>query len=102
MGGTILKQTATCNLILTHRFYICTIKLKTMQKLLFLLSATLLFLSSCSMHEEIDLSKEGKGHYQISIDMSAMLEMMKSMGGSEKIPDSIANEKEILHFQWQA
>ncbi len=45
------------------------------------------------MHEEIDLSKEGNGHYQISIDMSQALEMMKSMGGSEKIPDSVANKK---------
>lgn len=98
MGGTILKQTGTCNLILTHHFYICTTKLKTMQKLLLLLSATLLFFTSCSMHEEIDLSKEGNGHYQISMDMSAMLEMMKSMGGGEKMPDSIANEKKDTTF----
>lgn len=50
------------------------------------------------MHEEIDLSKEGRGHYQIAIDMSTMLEMMKSMGGSEKIPDSIAKQKKDTTF----
>jgi hypothetical protein len=69
-----------------------------MQKLLLSLLAALFFLSSCSMHEEIDLSKEGNGHYQVSVDMSAMLEMMKSMGGDEKIPDSIAKEKKDTTF----
>lgn len=66
-----------------------------MQRLFVLLSAALLLLSSCSIHEEIDLSKEGNGYYQTSIDMSPMLEMMKGMsgGGSEKIPDSIAKQK---------
>ena len=44
------------------------------------------------MQEEIDLSKEGKGHYQINIDMSTMLEMAKSMGGKESIPDSISTQ----------
>lgn len=64
-----------------------------MQKLFLSISITLFFLSSCNMHEEIDLSKEGKSHYQISIDMSQALEMMKSMGGAGKIPDSVANKK---------
>jgi hypothetical protein len=69
-----------------------------MQKLLLLLSATLIFFTSCSMHEEIDLSKEGKGHYQLAVDMSTMLEMMKSMGGGEKIPDSLARQKKDTTF----
>jgi hypothetical protein len=69
-----------------------------MQKLLLLLSATLIFFTSCSMHEEIDLATEGKGHYQVSMDMSAMLEMVKSMGGAGKIPDSVAKEKKDTAF----
>ncbi len=52
--------------------------------------AALLFLSSCSMHEEIDLAKEGNGFYKIDVDMSQMMGMIKSMSG-EKIPDSVAN-----------
>lgn len=64
-----------------------------MQKIFLSVGIALFFLTSCNMHEEIDLSKEGKGHYQISVDMSQALEMMKSMGGSDKIPDSIANKK---------
>lgn len=64
-----------------------------MQKFFLSVVIVLLFLSSCNMHEEIDLSKEGNGHYQISIDMGQALEMMKSMGGAEKIPDSVAEKK---------
>jgi hypothetical protein len=52
--------------------------------------AALLFLSSCSMHEEIDLAKEGNGFYKIDVDMSQMMAMIKSMSG-EKIPDSVSN-----------
>lgn len=63
-----------------------------MHKLFSIVSAALLFLTSCTMQEEIDLSKEGKGHYQINIDMSTMLEMAKSMGGKESIPDSMATQ----------
>lgn len=69
-----------------------------MQKLLLSLAAVLFFLSSCTMHDEIDLSKEGAGHYQISVDMSTMLEMMKSMGGNEKIPDSLAKQVKDTTF----
>lgn len=68
-------------------------KIITMQKIFLSISIALFFLTSCNMHEEIDLSKEGNGHYQISVDMSQALEMMKSMGGSGKIPDSVANKK---------
>lgn len=66
-----------------------------MQKLLLLLllSAILFFFSSCSMHEEIDLSKQGSGYYQMSFDMSTMVEMMKSMGGGQdKMPDSVFSQ----------
>lgn len=64
-----------------------------MQKLLLLLSATLIFFTSCSVHEEIDLSKEGNGYYQMSFDMSTMVEMMKSMGGGQdKLPDSVFSQ----------
>lgn len=52
--------------------------------------AALLFLSSCSMHEEIDLAKEGNGFYKMDIDLSQMMAMMKSMSG-EKIPDSVSS-----------
>lgn len=52
--------------------------------------AALLFLSSCSMHEEIDLAKEGNGFYKIDVDMSQMMAMIKSLSG-EKIPDSVSN-----------
>ncbi|MBX9785104.1 MAG: hypothetical protein K2X48_17595 [Chitinophagaceae bacterium] len=69
-----------------------------MKQLLFLFSISVFFLSSCSMQEEIDLSKEGNGYYQIDVDMSAMLEMMKSMGGSEKMPDSVAKQKKDTTF----
>jgi hypothetical protein len=69
-----------------------------MQKLLLSLFISVLFLTSCSMHEEVDLSKEGNGHYQVAVDMSSMFEMMKSMGGSEKIPDSIAKQKRDTTF----
>lgn len=68
-----------------------------MRQFLFVLSAAFL-LSSCSMHEEIDLSKEGDGHYQVDIDMSAMLDMMKSMGGNGKLPDSTAKQKKDTTF----
>lgn len=50
------------------------------------------------MHEEIDLSKEGNGHYQVAVDMSSMLEMMKSMGSKEQIPDSLAIQKKDTTF----
>lgn len=69
-----------------------------MQKLLFVLFVSVLFLTSCSMHEEIDLSKEGNGHYQVAVDMSTMFEMMKSMGGKEQIPDSLAKQKKDTSF----
>jgi hypothetical protein len=69
-----------------------------MQKLLLSLFVSVMFLTSCSMHEEIDLTKEGNGHYQVAIDMSAMFEMMKSMGGSEKIPDSLSKQKRDTTF----
>jgi hypothetical protein len=86
------------NIFSPFKDYICTIKLRTMQKLLLLLSAALFLLSSCSMQEEIDLSKEGNGHYQVNVDMSTMLEMMKSMGGNEKMPDSIATQVKDTTF----
>lgn len=63
-----------------------------MIKLFSLAACTILFLSSCSLHEEIDLSEEGKGFYKMGVDMGTALEMMKSMGGSEQIPDSVANK----------
>jgi hypothetical protein len=69
-----------------------------MQKLLLCVIAALFLLSSCSMHEEIDLSKENNGHYQVSMDMGTMLEMLKSMGGSEKIPDSLSKQKRDTTF----
>jgi hypothetical protein len=69
-----------------------------MQKLLLSLLVSVLFLTSCSMHEEIDLSKEGNGHYLVAVDMSTMLEMMKGMGGAEKIPDSLAKVKKDTSF----
>jgi hypothetical protein len=50
------------------------------------------------MHEEIDLSKEGNGHYKVAVDMSTMMEMLKGMGGAEKIPDSLAKEKKDTTF----
>jgi hypothetical protein len=56
------------------------------------LISTVLFLSSCSIHEEINLSEEGKGYYKMSVDMSQAIEMMKGMGGKEQMPDSIANK----------
>lgn len=60
-------------------------------RLLLLIVSVLLF-TSCTMHEEIDLSKEGNGYYQVHADMSPMLEMMKGMSGTSAVPDSIANE----------
>lgn len=63
-----------------------------MIKLLLSLASILLFLSSCSIHEEINLSEEGKGYYKMSVDMSQAIEMMKGMGGKEQIPDSVANK----------
>jgi len=53
--------------------------------------AALLFLSSCSMHEEIDLSKEGNGYYKMDMDMSQMMAMIKSMSG-DKNSDSLSKE----------
>ncbi|HMO31547.1 MAG TPA: hypothetical protein PKE63_05860 [Lacibacter sp.] len=54
-----------------------------------LLFAFIALLSSCSMHEEIDLSVNGNGSYESRIDMSPMLELM---AGISNQPDSIMNE----------
>ncbi|MFY7839874.1 MAG: hypothetical protein ACOVP7_06335 [Lacibacter sp.] len=62
-----------------------------MNKYFSVVIAALLFLTSCSMHEEIDLAKEGNGFYKIDVDMSQMMTMVKSMSG-EKIPDSVSNK----------
>ena len=56
------------------------------------LIASLFLFASCSMHEEIDLTKEGNGYYQIHADMGTMVGMMKGMSGTNAIPDSVANE----------
>lgn len=69
--------------------------------LLTVLSAILCF-SSCSIHEEINLSEEGKGFYKMSVDMGQGLEMMKGMGGKEQMPDSIANKVLDSSFSMRA
>ncbi len=51
-----------------------------------------LLLTSCTLHEEINLSEEGKGHYSVNMDMSQAMEMMKTMGGAGQVPDSIAEK----------
>jgi hypothetical protein len=63
-----------------------------MNNRLLLLIASVLFFTSCTMHEEIDLAKEGNGFYQVHVDMSPMMEMMKGMSGTNAVPDSIAKE----------
>jgi hypothetical protein len=47
--------------------------------------------ASCTLNEEIDLSTPGKGQYLVHTDLSQMLTMMKSMGGSQ-IPDSLKDK----------
>lgn len=70
----------------------CFIKSIKMFRLFITALSALLLLSSCSVHEEINLSEEGKGYYKMSVDMSQAIEMMKGMGGKEQIPDSVANK----------
>lgn len=73
-----------------------------MIRLLLITTCVVLFLSSCSIHEEINLSEEGKGHYKMSVDMSQAIEMMKGMGGKDQIPDSVANKKLDSSFSMNA
>jgi hypothetical protein len=63
-----------------------------MIKLFSVAASVLLLLSSCTVHEEINLSEEGKGYYSMNMDMSPAMEMMKSMGNAGQIPDSIADK----------
>jgi hypothetical protein len=69
----------------------CFGKCVTMNKLLFVITSVLLF-SSCTVHEEINVSSEANGYYSMNMDMSPAVEMMKSMGGAGQVPDSIADK----------
>lgn len=63
-----------------------------MDKLFSGIIGSLLLLSSCTVHEEINLIESGKGYYSVNMDMSPAMEMMKTMGGAGQVPDSIANK----------
>jgi hypothetical protein len=68
----------------------CIGKCITMKQLLLILTSVLL-ISSCTVHEEINLGNAENGYYSMNMDMSAAVEMMKSMGGAGQLPDSVAN-----------